>query len=144
MLRSCFKVNMSSETPEFITSVRINKNGDDHICRHCKQTFRSNRDLNQHLRWCKQNMGSEYEPANGRYEHIETSANTKVSTTTSSAPQKSYTWSNYPSHVFEANVSTVYKQIVYWKKNLFLLSSGRAGKQFIDETTKWMNEWFQK
>ena len=81
-------------------------------------------------------MGSECEPANGRHEHIETSANAKVSTTTSSAPQKSYTWGNYPSHVFEANVSTVYKQIVYWKKNLFLLSSGRAGKQFIDETTK--------
>ena len=81
-------------------------------------------------------MGSECEPANGRHEHIETSANAKVSTTTSSAPQKSYTWGNYPSHVFEANVSTVYEQIVYWEKNLFLLSSGRAGKQFIDETTK--------
>ena len=49
-------------------------------------------------------MGSECEPANGRHEHIETSANAKVSTTTSSAPQKSYTWGNYPSHVFEANV----------------------------------------
>ena len=32
-------------------------------------------------------MGSEYEPANGRHKHIETSATTKVSTTTSSAPQ---------------------------------------------------------
>ena len=90
---------MSSETPEFITSVRINKNGDDHICGHCERTFRSNRGLNQHLKWCKQNMGSECEPANGRHEHIETSANAKVSTTTSSAPQKSYTWGNYPSHV---------------------------------------------
>ena len=58
-----------------------------------------------------------------------------------SAPQNSYTWGNYPSHVFEAHVSTVYKQVVYWKKNLFLLQSGKAGKQYIDETTKLMNEW---
>ena len=52
---------MSVETPEFIASVRINENADDHICRHCERTFRSNRRLNQHLRSCKQNIESEYE-----------------------------------------------------------------------------------
>ena len=96
---------MSNETPEFIASVRINENGDDHICRHCERTFRSNRGLNQHLRSCKQNIGSGYDPAKERHKCIETSTNTTGSTTTSSAPQKSYTWGNYPSHVFEANVS---------------------------------------
>ena len=135
---------MSNETPEFIASVRINENGDGHICRHCERTFRSNRSLNQHLRSCKQNIRSEYEPAKERHECIETSTNTTGSTTTSSAPQKSYTWGNCPSHVFEANISTVYKQVVYWKKNLFLLPSGKAGKQYIDETTKLMNEWLQE
>ena len=75
---------------------------------------------------------------------IETSTNTTGSIKTSSAPQKSFTWGKYPSHVFEANVSTVYEQIVYWKKNLFLLPSGKAGKQYIDETTKLMNEWVQE
>ena len=143
-MRSCLKVNTSNETPEFIASVRINENGDDHIFWHCESTFRSNRGLNQHLRSCKQKIGSEYEPAKERHKCIETSANTTGSTTTSSAPQKFYTWSNYPSHVFEANVSTVYEQIVYWKKNLFLLPSGKAGKQYIDETTKLMNEWLQE
>ena len=135
---------MSSKTPEFIASVRINDNGDDRICRHCERTFRSNRSLNQHLRSCKQNIGSKYELAKERHECIETSTNTTGSTTTSSAPRKSYTWGNYPSHVFEVNVSTAYEQIVYWKKNLFLLPSGKAGKQYIDETTKLMNEWFQE
>ena len=135
---------MSSETPEFIASIRINENGDDHICRHCERTIRSNGGLNQHLRSCKQNIGSEYEPAKERHERIETLANTTGSTTTSSASQKSYTWENYPSHVFETNVSTVYEQIVYLKKNLFLLPSGKAGKQYIDETTKLMNEWLQE
>ena len=62
----------------------------------------------------------------------------------SSAPQKSDTWGNYTSHAFDANVSTVYEQIVYCKKNLFLLPSRKAGKQYIDETTKLMNKWLQE
>ena len=53
-------------------------------------------------------------------------------------------WGNYLSHVFEANVSTVHEQVVYWKKNLFLLPLGKAGKQYIDETTKLINEWLQE
>ena len=114
------------------------------FCRHCERTFRWNRGLNQHLRSCKQNIGSECEPANERHECIETSTNTTGSTTTSSAQQKSYTWGNYFSHVFEANVSTVYKQVVHWKKNLFLLPSGKAGKQYIDETIKLLNERLQE
>ena len=135
---------MSNETPEFIASVRVNENGDDHICQHCERTFQSNRGLNQHLRSCKKNMRSEYEPAKERHECIETSTNTTGSTTTSSAPQKFYTWGNYSSHVFEANVSTVYEQVVYWKKSFFLLPSGKAGKQDINETTKLMSEWLQE
>ena len=63
---------MPSETPEFIASVRINENGDDHLCRHCERILRSNRGLNQHLRSCKQNIGSEYEPAKERHECIRT------------------------------------------------------------------------
>ena len=144
LLKRCLKVNMSSETLEFIASLRINENGDDHICRHCERTFRSDRGSNRHLRSCKENIGSEYEPAKERRECTETSANTTGNATTSSAPQKSYTWANYPFHVFEVNVSTVYEQIVYWKKNLFLLPSGKAGKQYIDETTKLMNKWLQE
>ena len=41
-------------------------------------------------------------------------------------------------------MSTVYEQIVYWRKNLFFLPSGKAGKQYIGETTKLMNEWLQE
>ena len=104
-----------------------------------KRLFDQTGGLNQHLQSCKQNIGSEREPAKERHECIETLTNTTGSTTTSSAPQKPYTWGNYPSHVFEMNVSTVYKQVVYWTKNLFLLPSGKAGKQYINETTKLMN-----
>ena len=64
---------MSSETPEFIASVLINENGDEHVCRHCERIFRPNWGLNQQLRSCKQNIESEYEPAKERHQCIETS-----------------------------------------------------------------------
>ena len=82
ILRTCLKVNMSSETPGFLAFLQINENGDDHICRHYERTFQSNRGLNQHLRSCKQNIASEYEPAKERRESIEASTNTTRSTTT--------------------------------------------------------------
>lgn len=135
---------MSSASQEFSPSVRINENGGDHICRHCERTFRSNRGLNQHLRSCKQNTVGENESEKETQENTESSRNTSDSTITSSAAQKFYKWGNYPSHVFETNVSAVYEQIVHWKKNLFLLPSGKAGKQYIDETTRLMNEWLQE
>ena len=43
-------------------------------------------------------------------------------------------WARYDSYTFEENLSLVYKKIVYWKKNLFLLP-------FIEETTKLINKW---
>ena len=52
-----------------------------------------------------------------------------------------YTWGRYPGIEFEENVTFIYEQIVYWKKNLFFLPTGKAGKLFIDELTKLFNAW---
>ena len=56
-------------------------------------------------------------------------------------PEVRYKWGRYDSYKFEGNLSLVYEKIVYWENNLLMLPSGRAGKQFIEETTKLMNEW---
>ena len=42
---------------------------------------------------------------------------------------------------FHENVTFIYAQIVYWRKNLFLLPTEKAGKLFIDELTKLFNAW---
>ena len=52
-----------------------------------------------------------------------------------------YTWRRYQDIEFEENVTFIYEQIVYWKKNLFLLPMGKASKLFIDELTKLFNAW---
>ena len=56
-------------------------------------------------------------------------------------PEVRYKWGRYDSYQFEENLSLVFENVAYWKNNLFLLPSGRAGKQFIEEKIKLMNEW---
>ena len=38
--------------------------------------------------------------------------------------------------VFVANIDEVYKEVVHWKQNLFMLPSGREGQAFICELVK--------
>ena len=38
-------------------------------------------------------------------------------------------------------LNTVYDKLVFWRKNIFLLPSGRSGKLYIEETTRLINAW---
>ena len=45
--------------------------------------------------------------------------------------------------LLKKNLNVIYDIIVYWKKNLFMLPTGRAGKDYIDEITRLLNAWIQ-
>ena len=106
----------------------------------CDRRFRTNRGLSQHLGSCQS-------------KNINSTVSDTVTTTDENTlldnqsfgniktPEERDKWGRYDSYQFEENLSLVYEKIVYWKKNLFLLPSGRTGKQFIEETTKLINEW---
>ena len=51
---------------------------------------------------------------------------------------------NFQDYLFYRNLSLAYEKIVYWKKNLFLLPSGLAGKSFIDKISWLMNKWMHE
>ena len=38
-------------------------------------------------------------------------------------------------------IEIVYEKVVFWLKNLFLLSSVSCEKRYIKETTRLLNEW---
>eukprot|EP00794_Sanderia_malayensis_P000835 gene836-131_t len=46
-----------------------------------------------------------------------------------------YIWEKLDPSAFEYDISNAYENIVYWKKNMFLLPSGKSGNDFIDEMT---------
>ena len=37
-------------------------------------------------------------------------------------------------------INLIYEEIVYWRKNLFLVPSGKHGKEFVKELTSWIQQ----
>ena len=58
-------------------------------------------------------------------------------------PCGKYIWGSYKYYDFEKHLSTDYEKIVFWKKNLFLLPPGKAGRRFLKEVSRLMNDWLQ-
>ena len=59
-------------------------------------------------------------------------------------PQASISNEGWGEHTYadlEQTVSSMYDEIVFWRKNLFKLPSGAAGKSFIKEITKLIDIW---
>ena len=54
-----------------------------------------------------------------------------------------YKWGEYTNKQFEENISSIYEKIVYWKKNIFLLPTGKCGRCFIDETARLIDAWIR-
>ena len=52
-----------------------------------------------------------------------------------------FQWKNVPGSKFTHDLNYIYEHIFYWKKNLFLLTSGKAGKMFIREMTRLISVW---
>ena len=52
-----------------------------------------------------------------------------------------YKWGEYTDKQIEENVSSIYTKIVYWKKNVFLLPTGKSERCFTDEATKLIDTW---
>ena len=55
-----------------------------------------------------------------------------------------FAWGEATSGVFIQNMNTIYEKVVFWKKNLFKLPSGAAGKSFIKECTRLIKAWTSK
>ena len=100
--------------------------------------------LNQHLTPCYlKNKFTAFQTPHERKEdeaNNQTSDDSKIEIQDISTPSLRYKWGNYQNYLFERNLYLAYEKIVYWKKSLFLLPSRQAGKSFIDEMSRLMNE----
>ena len=72
--------------------------------------------------------------------NISTSVNSN--TTTNNLPHQEsslFKWGERSSQEIISSINRSYEQIVYWRRNLFLVPSGSAGKKFVSETTRLIN-----
>ena len=44
---------------------------------------------------------------------------------------------------FTDDLNEAYEKIVFWRKNLFMLPTGKPGKKYIKEVTRLLNAWTQ-
>ena len=56
-------------------------------------------------------------------------------------PRPTFFWNKVDGNTFTSDLNHAYDNIVFWKKNLFLLPTGAAGKKFITEMTRLMYTW---
>ena len=53
-------------------------------------------------------------------------------------------WGDHSLAVVKQILDVIYEEGVYWRRNLFLLPTGAAGKKYITETTRLIEIWNQK
>ena len=55
--------------------------------------------------------------------------------------QEYFNWNDVAGTQFASQLNNTYQKIVHWKRNLFTLPSGVAGKNYIEEVTRLMKLW---
>jgi len=109
-------------------------------CNICERNFRSKRGLNQHMRSCSTKTIDVNEVENENNVSVPTDESNRIDEINDDTAS-TFVWGIIDGKTFTKNVNNVYEKIVYWKKNLFMLPTGKAGKVYIDEMTKLLNSW---
>ena len=139
---------MSNTGFDRLANASTDADREPYICGECDRRFRTNRGLNQHFRSCylKNKITNVQTP----YKRNEDETNDQIPDDSNiaipdiSTPSLRYKWGNYQDYLFERKLSLGYEKVVHWKKNLFLLPSGQAGKSFIDGISRLMDEWIHE
>ena len=150
------KRNSKSETTRTVTLMN------QHQCNICKTSMKSSAGLKNHLRKCKENgsltdnnvmnevMDNSQNVIDLRGEITTFSADTNTLTAKKNNENNTLLTNTNIHHHIRGNltfgdlqqiVSAIYEESSKWKRNLFLLPSGSAGKKFIDECTRMINAW---
>ena len=99
------------------------------MCNKCKRTFKTHRGLQQHQRSCKENQVTQ--------SNLTILSSRSISLNTDPCDN---IW-NENITLIEKQIDSAYNEIIYWKKVLFLLPTGAAGKGFIEEMIRLVNSW---
>ena len=130
---------MSDETetsllPAVQSNTQNNQGNECHICRRC---FFSNRGLLQHLNTCRQRNTANLN-ASSKTELDENSDNEVQEP---EQQHEDFYWNTVSGRVYHQDLEEAYNQIVYWRKNIFMVPTGAACKKIIDEISRLLNIW---
>ena len=108
------------------------------LCNICGTEFITNRGLLLHLNACRRKQGQQ----NQQLEENDGQENThRLQDMPCKPVNEPFYWNEKPVTTFINELNNANKKILYWRKNLFLLPKGAAGKSFINEMTRMINAW---
>jgi len=73
-----------------------------------------------------------------------TTLNEQVETEPEINERYMFRWGDGNGNEFTKDVDLIYGKIVFWKKNIFMLPTGNAGKSYINELTRLLHSWTSK
>ena len=133
---------MEDNPSELVASNQQNQNrnsGQDVSSNLCQRAFKTNRRLLQHLRFCRkinrENNISSNTAINDSNNIAATNDKSDIHNSNGNGDYETYFWTNVRGTVFEKDLTDAYENIVHWKRNLFRMPSGAAGKKYIEEVT---------
>ena len=102
-------------------------------CNGCKRNFKTRRRFSQHQRLCTAVSLQDDRPSTSELELKEPNEHLINSTIFKSA--------EVDEKEFIERLQQIHEKAAYWKRNLFLLPSGKAGRSFIDEIASLLKNW---
>ena len=110
----------------------------------CNRSFDTQQGLNIQLKRSAPELSITAETI-GTVESIPSiSATDSQDDTINQCAENTFIWGEQSSVQFTQDLNFVYDKVVYWRKNLFRLPSGSAGKDFIREVTRLIKAWTSK
>ena len=103
-----------------------------------KCNFRTNRGLHQHIHTCR---GKNNTVSNVEVNVDNQSAVFQEDLTQQNREREKFYWNKVPESVYQKDLEEAYEQIVYWRKNVFMVPTDVSGKTFINEITRRFDQW---
>ena len=113
------------------------------ICELCQKSFGSARDRSLHINSFKKKhaVRGVQHPQDGANTSIVANISTDGSTNSPRIPGIPQIWGNHTRESLTQMVSDIYNEIVFWRKNVFMLPNGAAGKAFVKEVNRLIDAW---
>ena len=111
-------------------------------CQLCKRDFTTKSGRSNHLNYCQTKLTST-STATREDNALQASAHETIKCVNNSETLNAI-WGNLSINDLEQTVSCIYEECMRWRRNLFLLPTGKSGKKFIEECTRLINAWNDK
>ena len=118
-----------------VNNVSQNFLSNEHLTRqHCNKTYKTETRLNRHKTKCKKRDKT----SDDNKHNIPSTSNDNDAAASRTIE---YPWSQTGNTISSNTIDKIYNEIVFWRKNIFLLTSGSCRKRDIEETTRLLDEW---